>query len=200
MKVYIIPYNRVNNNFLNIVSSIELFETYYKTEKGPLGFNEDEKGRTLFRAIVEGAIRYSANNGEISVMDASYLSENPMWSFEGVFIVPTEFIITEIAKEKELRLTITKNQPLRKYGKPIKPEISTLFTDLYSRTVRKYAEYKIETLLERGIDMAVGNSDSLGSHFIMKQDSVFMQRLISSCNELGIVIKHVVSYRDIPAW
>ena len=193
MQVYIIPYNRVNNNFLNIVSSIELFEVYYKTENGPLGFNEDEKGRTLFRAIVEGTIRYSANNGEISVMDASYLSENPMWSFEGVFIVPTEFIITEIAKENDLRLTIIKNQPLKRYGKPIKPEIPSFFTDLYNKTTGKYTEYKIETVLEKGIDMTIGTSDSLGSHFIMKRDSVFMQRLVSSCKDLGIVIKHVVS-------
>ena len=55
-------------------------------------------------------------------------------------------------------------------------------------------------LFEKGVDLAVGDNDSLGSHFIMKQESLFMKRLVACCKDIDIPIKYVASDRFVPAW
>lgn len=198
MSIYISPYSP-NDEYSRIELDIDLFTVYYKTEAGPLGFNLDQGGTAVFRKVVEGAIWYRAYNGEFEHIDDYYFNNNRSLSFNGVFMMCNDCVNQEIEKEKALRITQKKNQLLQRYGKPMLEETPSLFTNLY---IKKEHRYLLENLksLAKETDIAIGSEDSLGSQFIMKRDSIFMNRLISSCKVLNISVKYVDSDAQIPAW
>jgi hypothetical protein len=200
MSVYIVPFDQNNNRqHLDTSGGLQLCEIYYKTAAGPLGFNMDEASSIIFRKVVAETIWYCEYRNDFEMMDPAFLSKSRIYRFNGVFMIPTEHIKKEIEVEHQRRVIVTKNKLRERYGKPLLPEIPGFFTNIYDKTARRYAPEKINALL-RDTPIVIGDSDSLGGHFIVEHSSVFMDRLLHACNELNVPVHKVDSDLYVPAW
>ncbi|RYD50523.1 MAG: hypothetical protein EOP52_13945 [Sphingobacteriales bacterium] len=198
MGIYISPYSP-SDEYSRIELGTDLFTVFYKTQVGPLGFNLDPNGTTIFRQVVEGTIWWREYNGEFENIDDYFFKNNRSLSFNGIFMIPTNSINQEIECEKVLCATQKKNQLLQRYNKPTLEEYPSLFTNIYNKSEHRYVSEKLKKLA-LVTDIVIGKEDSLGSQFIMKQDSIFMSRLLLSCRRLNVQVHNVNSDAEVPAW